>query len=198
VIDWQFGILLLAIAVTWLAWRRARRQAELERARAAALAEPRWQYCLVPAGGEAGVGPGYRVETPDGQHIPDERLQWERHGLEVVSIGGATMEGAAEPLSSPGSLDALDPLDALEALEALEAGTGMQLVAAAQDGVIEVRDEAAARHVATLRGEVARAVADRLDSGELTDCIVLREPAGDESGGEWRLLLVHGDAAVDA
>lgn len=174
--DWPFLLLLLAIAATWLAWRRAQRESALARARAEALEEPRWRYRLAEAPAARGLGAGYDVLAPDGTRIPDDALEWDGHGLKVIDVHADTAAGSA----------LLDPaFDAGGGVIFVRAGTGM-----------EAWDEAQAVRAGRLAGPDAERVGRMLDSGDLSDCVVLREAPRD-GAGPLRLLLVHRDTDVE-
>ncbi|HSJ07333.1 MAG TPA: hypothetical protein VK936_11540, partial [Longimicrobiales bacterium] len=89
--DWHLALLLLAIAVTYFAWRRARRQSELARAATPPLEPARWTYRLEPDGDD---GHGYVIVSEDGTRLPDDGITWDVHGLDVIHIGGGEIDGA--------------------------------------------------------------------------------------------------------
>jgi hypothetical protein len=180
--DWHIGIMLIAIVFTYLAWRRARRQNELARARSAALEEPRWTYRLEAVDGAAETG--YRIVAEDEAGWHSEAPDWDRDGIEIMGLHGADVRAAAI------------------GDEAFEAGAGIRLVAERDDrgtaGPVSVWDEGRAIHLGWIPREHADRVAARLQTGELSDCIVLREALHDGVRAGVDLLLVHRDAAVEA
>jgi hypothetical protein len=179
--DWHLSILLLAIVFTFLAWRRARRESELARARTAMLEAPRWTYRLEAVVGERTAG--YRVVAGDGSWSDDLPADWERHGLAIITLGPDNVR--AEAIRH----------------EAFEAGGGVSLAVEEgprNGGSITVWDEGQTVQLGWIPARVAPVVTARLGSGDLTDCVVLREhfDAGTRTGVD--LLLVHRDAAVEA
>lgn len=176
--DWQFTLLLLAIAVTWFAWRRTRRANELARARAAMLEGARWNYRLESARDDGGRG--YVVTAPDGTTFPPDALSWTIHGLEVVAIDETTADPSAM------------------ADESFDPGSGIRLTAAADGDGIEVWDDAGSLRLGVLTERIGERVGAQLESGELSDCVVLWESRRDGERTAVHLLLVHGETAVDA
>jgi hypothetical protein len=178
--DWHLALLLLAIAVTYFAWRRARRQSELARASAPPLEPARWTYRLEPRRDDGG---GYVIVSADGTHLPDDAITWDVHGLDVIRIpGGGDLD--------PGALgdDRFDP------------GSGVQLIsegdATAQR--LGVWDEAGSVRLGTVGPEDAVRATAYIERRELTDCIVLGESTADGVRTGLVLLLVHRDTAVEA
>jgi hypothetical protein len=186
--DWHLTILVLLIFVTFLAWRRARRENELARARAAALEGARWIYRLEPA--ETAAGRGYSVLTGDGAPLHAPALSWEDDGILILPVAGT--ERHREELQEP----------------AFEAGSRIQLVAdddadadpadgAAGAAAVGVLDNGGTLRIGYIPRDVASPTRARLATGELSDCIVLWESRrGDERTGVV-LLLVHADAVVE-
>jgi hypothetical protein len=174
--DWHLTILIALLVVVYLAWRRERRANQLARARGAALEGARWHYQLVPAGTEAGRG--YAVRTTDGEPLGDAP-HWDDDGILLVPV-----------TAGPQQRDALqDP--------AFEPGSRIQLVTDEPAGGVGVLDNTGTVRAGVLPPELAPVVRERLDSGELTDCVVLWETrqAGERTG--IVLLLVHEDAVVE-
>jgi hypothetical protein len=174
--DWHLSLLLLAIVVTYLAWRRAQRQSELERVRAAALAEARWRYTLVEVPASNDLGQGYDVADTSQRPLEWHELRWDEHGVEVVDVN-------ADPAAAPVLLDEVFDAGAGVRLEAGTDGTGAAAVA--------VWDEGRSVRGAVLTGPLAAHLHYILEKGELGDCIVLREAARDAADARVRLLLVH-------
>lgn len=101
--DWHIAVMLLAIAVTYLAWRRVRRANELDRARTAALEEARWTYRLEPDSNAHGRG--YVVKTAHGAELDRDTLSWSTHGIEVVVVDRTRADAGAlsDEAFAPGS-----------------------------------------------------------------------------------------------
>jgi hypothetical protein len=180
--DWHIGILLVAIVFTYLAWRRARRENELERARSVALEAPRWTYRLEPQAGDTEIG--YRVVAEDSTWTDAGAVDWDRHGIDIIDMDGDDVR-----------TDSIGD-------EAFEAGAGIRLNVDHESDrdarSVSVWNESRTIHLGQVPRGHATAVAARLSAGELSDCVVLKEllTRGVRTGVQ--LLLVHRDTAVDA
>jgi hypothetical protein len=181
-VDWHIGILLVAILFTYLAWRRARRENELARVRGAALEAPRWTYRLEEFDG--GDASGYRVLSQDGQWSEGTAPRWDEHGIDIIELGPDNVR-----------------VDAVRD-DAFESGAGVHL-AAEHDSSGAVRsvwvwDEGRSVHLGWIPAPRTAAIAARLASGDLSDCVVLRETFHGEERSGVHLLLVHRDTAGEA
>lgn len=76
-------LVLVAIIVTYLMWRRVRRENQRLRAANETLLEQR-TYNLEPASDDGGSG--YHVHDGAGRRVDASALQWERDGLAVVTL----------------------------------------------------------------------------------------------------------------
>jgi hypothetical protein len=181
--DWHLSLLLLAIVVTYLAWRRAQRQSELQRVRAAALEEARWRYTLLEVPASAGLGPGYEVADAGHGPLDWRELRWDEHGIQVIDV-------SADPAAASVLLD-----------EVFDAGAGVRLEAGTDDAgvaAVAVWDEGRSVRGPDVAGPLAAHLQKILEKGELADCIVLREAARGAADTRVRLLLVHRDTDVVA
>jgi hypothetical protein len=180
--DWHIGILLIAIVFTYLAWRRARRENELARARSVALEAPRWMYRLEPLAGETEIG--YRVAAADSTWTDDEVADWERHGIDIIDIDGDNVR--ADSIVE----------------DAFEAGAGIRLVvddeSTGDNRLVSAWDDSLTIHLGWVPHGRAAEVSARLAAGDLSDCVVLRELLTRGTRTGVQLLLVHRDTAVDA
>jgi uncharacterized iron-regulated membrane protein len=177
--DWHISILLVAIVFTFLAWRRARRESEVARARTAAMEEPRWTYRLEPLDTE--MEAGYRVVAGDGSWADDRAPDWDVHGIDIIAMGPDHVR--AEAIRH----------------DAFQAGGGIALATDPRVGgeVVTVWDEARSVQLGWVPARIAPSIAARLAAGELTDCVILREHLRDGERTGVELLLVHRDAAVE-
>jgi hypothetical protein len=180
--DWHIGILLIAIVFTYLAWRRARRENELARARSAALEAPRWTYRLEPMAADTEIG--YRVVAEDSGWTDAEAVDWDRHGIDIIGMDGDDVR--ADSIGD----------------EAFEAGAGIRLnvdhEADRDASSVSVWDESRTIHLGWVPHGHAAAVSARLAAGDLSDCVVLKELLTRGARTGVQLLLVHRDTAVDA
>jgi type II secretory pathway pseudopilin PulG len=176
--DWPFAVLLLAIAVTYLAWRRARRVNQLASVRAAALEGARWMYRLEYVRHDDGRG--YVVTTEDGAELDRATLSWITHGLEIIIVDEAAADAGAL------------------ADEAFDPGSGIRLTTGDGAGgdAVAVWDDVSSLRLVVLPDATSERVRARLEYGELSDCIVLWETRQDDVRTAVDLLLVHAEAAV--
>jgi hypothetical protein len=172
--DTTFGLLLIALVVTFLAWRGVRRRDELARARAEAETPPRWNYRLAPH--RDGDGRGYRLVDDDGAPLRRVDWRWGDDGLDVVAVELAGGAASDDPAFAPGNAVRLVPAGAADV--AVRAETG---------------DAVAGR----VPPAAAAGLRQRLTSGELAEAVVLWETRelGRRSG--LRLLLVHRETVVE-
>jgi hypothetical protein len=178
--DWHLALLLLAIAVTYFAWRRARRQSELARTATPPLEPARWTYRLEP---HHDGGSGYTIVSAEGTRLPDDAITWDVHGLDVVRIPGG---GDLDPHALGD--DRFDP------------GSGVQLISEGDETAqsLGVWDETGSVRLGSVGADDAARAAAYIERRELTDCVVLRETTADGVRTGLLLLLVHRDTAVEA
>jgi len=82
--------MLMAILVTFLAWRAVRRSNERARAAMEERLAPR-TYTLDAH--EDATGHGFVIRNADGSELHPLSLEWEKHGLKAVSVAGAAVAG---------------------------------------------------------------------------------------------------------
>lgn len=176
--DWTLLALLAALLVTFLAWSRARRQsAEANEASEAAVR--RKTYTLEPQ--ETAVGRGFVVIAPDGSRLEPEGLSWAEHGLETVPVVG---------------LD--EHMDARHSRD-FAAGQTVELIVD-EPPTIDVWNSKMTMRAGRVPTATARDLSQRLDAGEVGECIVLwEELAADPTNGRtgFLLLLFHRDIGLE-
>jgi hypothetical protein len=167
--------LLVALALTYLAWRAAREQtARAHRARAA---EQERNSCTLEAV-ETADGRGFIVVRPDGSRSDGADLSWTDHGLEVVDVD---VRGDAGDTTSP----------------AFRPGRDVELIPTDDDARLEVWDAGMTLRAGALDEATSARVGRRTEADEVGGCIVLRETVRAGRLVRLRLLLVHVDMMLD-
>lgn len=126
-------LLLAAIAVTFVGWRRARRQSHAART-VATERLARLTYTLDAR--EEENGRGFAILDAAGAELDPARLSWEEHGLSVVTLHSAALE--------------------------LVPGAALRMEAAADGESVEVIMDESGAVSDVLRGVEAAAVLERL------------------------------------
>jgi hypothetical protein len=175
-VDRSLTLLLLAIALTWLAWRAARRQTLCAHAMRAAEQE-RGSCTLEPV--ETDHGRGFDVVTPDGTRSDGSGLQWAEHGLAVITVDMRSASAEAQLAAE------------------FNAGADVELIPAEDDRTLEVWDRGMSVRAGVVAPLMGAIVLQRAAAGEIGECVVLWE---ERSGGrrtQLRLLLVHTDLVLE-
>lgn len=177
--DWTLLILLAALLVTFLAWSRARRQtAEAREAKEAALRSK--TYSLEPQ--ESSDGRGFAVIAPDGSRLEPGALSWTEHGLEAVPVVGLE-----------------EHTDARHG-RAFAAGQPVELIVE-EPPTIDVWNSKMTMRAGRIPTTAERHLSQRLDAGEVGECVVLwEELAADPTDGRTGLLLllIHRDIGLES
>jgi hypothetical protein len=170
-------LLLLALALTWLAWRAARRQGVAARAAREEALEGATST-LEPV--EAADGRGFVVVLSSGQRSDRLDMSWEQHGVQIARVVDfqAAGEAATSPAFAPGSAVELIPDDD-------------------DDRTIRVWDRSMTVRAGRLPDDDAELVRDRADAGEIGTCLVLweRRAHGRRSGID--VLILHADMLLE-
>jgi hypothetical protein len=177
-VDRTLILLLVALALVYLAWLAAKKQTAVIRQRQAEQYE-RHSFTLEPEEGEDSRG--FLVVTADGDRSDGADLTWQNDGVEVVPL--AAFRPGPEAGEAP----------------AFAAGASVELIEGDEpERALWVWDRAMTARAGAIPAGTADAVRRRLDAGDVAECIVLREErtAGRRTG--LHLLLVHRDVDLEA
>jgi hypothetical protein len=171
-------LLLLALVLTWLAWRAARRRNQLLAAQRAAE-QDRHSHTLDAR--EADDGRGFDVVDAEGRHLDPDALDWREHGLlatDVVAFS-AEPDAGGSPDFAPGATVALIPADD-------------------DPRRVEVWNAGMTACAGALPDDVAALVLDATEQHAVGECLVLWEHTWRGSRTGVRLLLVRQDMLLDS
>ncbi|HSJ08636.1 MAG TPA: hypothetical protein VK928_01955 [Longimicrobiales bacterium] len=166
---WEQPILLVAIAVTFILWRRARARSERFRAELTSRLEG-VTYTLDAR--EDDNGRGFAIVDADGAELAPESLDWQVHGLAVIA-----MHSVAHDLA-PGTALLLEPSAAVAGIEVIVEETGESCGA--------------------VTGPAGAAVRSWLEAGEVASAMVLWQAHAHDVLPRISILLFHRDVALDA
>jgi hypothetical protein len=170
-------LLLIALAIVYLAWRSARRQNQRLRATREQQIEQRTST-LEPH--DDAHSRGFVVLLPDGTRSDEYEVRWEQDALDIVSVD----DFPATPEAS--SAAEFDPGEAVELIPDEE-----------DERSIWVWDRGMTMRAGRVPQDMVAALRARDDRGEIGECIVLREllDAGRRTGLE--LLVIHRDMPLE-
>jgi hypothetical protein len=174
--DRSLTLLLLAIALTWLAWRAARRQTE--RAVLLRALEQERSSCTLEAV-ESARGRGFVVVAGDGSRSDGAGLRWDEHGVEIVDV--------APQHASPDA----------DTATAFNAGSGVELIPADDGRALQVWDPGMTVCAGIVDPLRASALLQRADADEIGECLVVWEHLDGRRRTGIRLLVVHADMLLD-
>ncbi|CAN5820392.1 hypothetical protein BH23GEM9_BH23GEM9_15820 [soil metagenome] len=191
--DLTLILLLLALALTYAAWRAARRQAQAARA-AREVELERGSCTLEPA--ESGDGRGFIVVLSSGErsgvtdisrelHADTIRsdatvLNWERHGVEVVPVAEFRAAGEAGTTG------------------AFAAGSDVELIPDNDGSAIEVWDRGMTLRAGRVPDNMVREIDRRAEADEIGACVVVWERLAGGRRTGIDLLLVRADMMLES